>query len=201
MEELMASTKFDLTFPHQYEVEESQELPSRPSTMKHLYFPGGSDKGGQDGLLIKITPHVGEPWLGTFAFGSFQNGVTGVYSCPDEESVCVISAGEGYIVRADDPVVWKEIGTCPILNVRIVASKELLLFADFTRITAYGRRGHVWTTGSLSWDGIEIVNLTPEYIQGLAWDSPQQRKVEFVVDVETGRHTGGSSSEDYANAQ
>ena len=196
----MSSTKFHLVFPQQYRVEESLELPSGPS-MKHLYFPGGSEKGGQDGLLIKVTPRMGEVWLGTFAFGSFQNGVTGVYSCPDKESVCVISSGEGYIVRADDPVVWEEIGTCPILDVRIVANKELLLFADFTRITAYGQRGHVWTTGSLSWDGIEIVNVTPEHIRGLAWDSPQQRKVEFVVDVATGRHTGGSSSEEYANAE
>ncbi len=75
------------------------------------------------------------------------------------------------------------------------------LIADFTKMSAYGSRGHAWTTSDLSWDGIEIVDVTSEQIKGLAWDSPQQHEVEFLVDVETGKHIGGSSPERYVGAK
>lgn len=189
--------KFDLTFPHQYEVEESQELPSGHTKVKHIYFPDGSERGGQDGLLIKITPHAGGPWLGTFAFGAFPKAVTGIYSCPDEGSVCVVSFGEGYIVKANNPTIWEEVDACPILDVHVIVPKRLLIFADFTAISAYGPKGLAWVTSRLSWDGLKITEATPSYIRGLAWDSPQEREVEFLVDVKTGRHEGGSSPEGY----
>lgn len=195
----MTNIKFDFTFPHQYTIEELQELPSGLTKVKHIYFPTGSEKGGRDGFLIKINPRLGDPWLGTFAFGSFPKAITGIYSCPDEKLMCVISAGEGYIIRTDNPAIWEEIKVCPILDVRLIALRRLLIFADFTSISAYGSEGLEWTTDRLSWDGLRLAEVTPDYIKGFGWDAPREREVEFLVNVETGFHEGGLSPENYAN--
>jgi len=191
----MQRATIDLTFPHQYEVEEVHDLPSRPSTIKHVYFPGGSENGGRDGLLLRMVPTdgAGEAWLGTFAAGSFTSGVTGIYACPDPDSIAVVLDGEGYYVSASNPAAWEEIKVAPIVEVRIIVDPQMLLLVDYTRISAYGEQGHIWTTERLSWDGLRITETNDQWIRGIAWDSPQQRDVEFIVDIQTGRHTGGSN--------
>lgn len=181
-----ADAVFNLDFPHAYDLEECRELPPAVSTVKHFYFPGGSEIGGQDGLLLRIRPHEGNSWLGTFAFGSFRNGVTGVYTCPDSESLCVISAGEGYVVNVHKPSMWVETKVYPVIDVRILRDESLLVFSDFTHMAAYGPNGHIWTTPQLSSDGLEILEVTKQYIAGRAWDAPNQRNVEFRVDLKTG---------------
>jgi hypothetical protein len=179
--------KLDLTFPHRYEVEQLGELPSGAGERERRYFPGASEEGGRDGLLIRVKPDVGEPWIGIFAYGDgTPAATTGIYSCPDERSFCIISAGDGYIVRADDPLTWEEIQAYPVLDVRPVLARSLLVFVDFTSILAYGRTGVAWRTGQISSDGLEVKEITSRYIRGLAFDAVQQREVDFLVDLETG---------------
>ena len=183
-----------LGFAHDYRVEEVIELGMGLQVEKHFYFPGASEKGGRDGVLLRIIPVRGTSWVGTFAFGNdIPKAVTGVYSCPDPDSLCVISKGEGYLVSATEPTLWQRIDIYPILDVRIMKDVELLLFSDHTKIAAYDPQGHRWTTKDLSWDGIEITDVTTEQVCGLGWDSPMQRDVEFMVDLQTGKHVGGSS--------
>jgi hypothetical protein len=184
----------DLTFTHQYEIEVVSELPSGAGEQKRFYFPGGVEEGGRDGLLIEVSPRGGESWLGIFAFGyDSPDVVTGIYTYPDSISVCVISAGQGYIVRADEPHVWEEVEAYPILDVRSIPMRQLLLFADFTEIVAYGSGGMVWKTSRLSSDGLKIIEATSDYIRGLAWDAQRQQEVGFLIDVKTGRHEGGAN--------
>lgn len=138
------------------------------------------------------------PWVGTFGSGyDSPYAVTGIYSHPDARSVCGISAGQGHIVRTDDPTIWEEVKAFPILDVRLIPIRQLLVFADFTEMTAYGLSGMEWKTSRLSWNGLKITEATPDFIQGLAWDAPQQQEVEFFVDVKTGHHKGGSNPEQY----
>jgi hypothetical protein len=161
-----------------------------------MYFPGASETGGRDGLLVAVIPTAAPPWIGVFAGGYASSSVlSGVFSCPDGRSLCVVSSGRGYIVRVDDPEIWMELRSFPITDVRAISEGDLLVFADFTTLAAYGQLGLVWVTEQLSWDGLKLTEVTPELIRGTAWDSPRDREVEFVVDVRTGRHQGGSSPE------
>src|SRR5260370_36371493 len=132
------SIKVDLTYPHNYELEEMVELAPQPGEEEHLYFPGASHAGGHDGVLARVTPSTSGPaWTGTFAFrDNFPKAVTAVYACPDPESLCVIAKGSGYIVNSKAPHIWQAIEIYPILDVRAIARKELLIFAGFTRISA-----------------------------------------------------------------
>jgi hypothetical protein len=186
-------TRLDLAFPHQYEVEPEASLPPAPGKIRQFYYPGGIERGGGGGLVVKIIPQHGLTWIGTFASGyRSPTAVTGVFSCPDGHSLCVVSAGAGYIVRADDPQSWEEVRAHPITDVRAIPEAQLLVFADFTALSAYGSEGLAWTTDDLSWDGLEITEVSPDFIRGLAWDAPQGQQVEFCIDVGTGCHEGGS---------
>lgn len=191
----MKKVKLDLSFSHRYDVELSKELPSSSGELEHFYFSGDMGTEGKDGLLVRVVPHTGAAWLGTFAFGlDYQEAVMGVFSCPDEFTLCVVSSGRGYIVRATDPQTWTQVQAYPITAVYPMIERKRLVLVDLTGMTAYGSEGVAWKTPDLTWDGLRVTSVTPEYLRGLAWDSPNQRDVEFSVEVLTGRHEGGSSA-------
>jgi hypothetical protein len=196
----MNRIRLEFPFPHDYDADLTGELPPGPGQMRTIYFPGASETGGRDGLLVTVTPTAATPWIGVFAGGYDSSGVvSGVFGCPDRRSICVVSSGKGYIVRADDPAVWMEVHSFPIMDVRAMPESQLLVFANFTTLAAYGPNGLVWVTGDLSWDGLKLTEATPELIRGIAWDAPHEREVEFVVDVRTGGHEGGSSPEGHGS--
>jgi hypothetical protein len=186
--------RLGLTFPHSYQVEVLDELPGG-LTSERYYYPGASTDGGADGVLIRVVPQGRHPWLGTFAFGRVsRTSVTGVYTCPDVNNLCVIAAGAGYIVDTRDPNVWEEVPREPIMDVRPILERSILVFSDITQLTAYGPDGISWTTRRVSWDGITIIRVDPEELVGSAWDAPLQRQVEFRVDLRNGAVTGPGST-------
>jgi hypothetical protein len=125
--------------------------------------------------------------VGVFAFGyASPKSLMGVFSCPDKQLACIVSAGAGYLVRVDAPDTCDEIRSYPIVEARPILDRELLIFVDFSTLIAYGPKGIVWLADGRSWDGIEIIETTSDWIRGRAWDPPHQKYVEFLVDVETG---------------
>jgi hypothetical protein len=189
----------DLTFPTRYKAEHLLTLPSEAQEERRFYFPPTETPDRGPNLLVKVIPDTGEPWLGSFAPGyDSPKSVTGIYAYPDGMSLCGISQGKGCVIRSDNPHNWRGVDTHPILSVITIAAEHLLLFVDFTTISAYGQSGLVWKTPRLSWDGLTITEVTTNHVRGLAWDSPEDREVEFLVDIKTGHHKGGSSPEQYA---
>src|SRR2546425_2622421 len=114
-----AEATMDATFPHSYECKRLKET-SR-SALPHYYFPGASTQGGRDGLLVEVRPEHSQPWLGTFAFGQVTpNGVSGIFTTPDPQRLCVVSKGEGYLVSATTPTEWEVVRATPIIDVRSI---------------------------------------------------------------------------------
>lgn len=151
--------------------------------------PSGSER------LVKVSPTEGESWAGLFEPGVGR--VTMVFATPSPSVVCVVVAGQAYWVPVLAPEEFEEIPINPVELVRPVPGGQVMVFMDFTRLAAYGPQGRRWLTEDLSWDGLEITEVTTNCIRGLAWDSPANRKVEFCVDVMTGASTGGSSPKTY----
>jgi hypothetical protein len=188
----MDSGRLDLTFPHRYEVELEVELPPCPGNEKVFYFPEEPYRGGRSGgLLVRIVPDAGQPWIGMFA--GEGEGVDKVLSTPDEHRVCVVSEGAGYMVCADAPTRWERVQCGPILDVRPIPERQLLVFADFCRLVAYGREGVAWTVKQFHGDDLRITHVSPEHIKGLAYDVTRGRVVEFVLETQTGLPAAGSS--------
>ncbi|MBO0757412.1 MAG: hypothetical protein J2P54_16270, partial [Bradyrhizobiaceae bacterium] len=151
-----------------------------------------SVQGGRDGVLVKVRSERGQEWLGTFAFGHLTpNGVSGIFTTPDPDRLCVVAAGEGYFVSANRPTSWEGISVVPILDVRPVAARDIIVFADFTNLAAYGKTDLKWRTKRLSWDDLKITEVTDSFIKGEFWDILSEQMASFVVDLATGAHTGG----------
>ena len=142
-------------------------------------------------MLVKVVPYEGDPWIGEFAEG--LGGVSGLFATPSPTTLCVVSRGQGYWVPVLAPSDFKEVRCCPIKSVFVVPERNIVVFASYTELSCYGPDGFLWMTDRLSWDGLKITDITPQEIRGLAWDSPENKEVEFVVDIETGKHQGGAS--------
>jgi hypothetical protein len=130
-----AGATMDTTFLHTYEC---QRLTETPSTA-HYYFPSASMRGGRDGILVEVRPARGLSWLGTFASGRVTlKGVSGIFTTPNPQQFCVVSSGEGYFISAMTPTEWEPVRSTPIIDVRPILAREIIVFADFTELVAYG---------------------------------------------------------------
>ena len=194
----------DSTFARDYEYEEIDELPSSAS-LPHYYYPGTTTwsetriavpvpRPPTDGVLIKVIPPRGVPWIGTFAFGIVsRNGVTRVLTTPNPDVLCVAAKGAGYLVSASDPRTWKTVRAHPVLDVRQIPASRLVVFADFTDLVAYGADGIAWETERLGADDVKITDVSADEIHGTWWNPATQSTASFIVDLKTGVLKGGTS--------
>ncbi|MCU1283804.1 MAG: hypothetical protein JWO13_154 [Acidobacteriales bacterium] len=180
-------------FPHNYQVEILE------STGKFVSIgepPVRIPDGGEDveALTLKITPADSAPWVGSFARGFAGDELgSGIYAWPDGESLAVVSAGYGYVLKpANRGKNWVRLQPNPITDTRVFADHKLIVFTDFTHMFAYGAEKALWKSERLSWDGITVTQVATNHIFGMAWDAEQNKEVEFVIDVRTGEHTGGA---------
>ena len=180
----------DSTFPRRFEYDELSELPGGLSD-PHFYFPSASLKGGADGVLVRIRPAVGTPWIGTFAFGHNRGrAVTSVFTTPNPDVICVVADGAGYLVAANAPQDWYTVQAAPVLDVRQVPERSLLIFSDFSDLVAYGVSGMAWAA-RIGADDLRIVDASPDRISGTWWNPATGATAEFVVDPSTGELIGG----------
>ena len=180
----------DRTFPQSYEVEELPELPGNGKfEVPVFYFPRPTKtRPEHDGVWLKIRAASGKFWVGVFGFGYAEPpAISRVVSTPAPDLICVVSRGAAYIVKADEPDTWEQIPAMPVLDVRPVPEHQLLVFADFTRLTAYGSHGLTWRSPQVCWDELKILNLTNNSIEGVGFDPTRLGDSRFAVDVRTGR--------------
>jgi hypothetical protein len=132
--------KIELSFGCSYEFEVLSEIP--PSDIPRLYYPGAVPDGGKDGVIVKVSPQRKESCLGTFAFGQIApKGLTGVFSTPNVNRLCVVAKGNGYLVSAGEPQNWESIKAIPIIDARSFPKSGSIVFAYFTGLVAYGDKG------------------------------------------------------------
>ncbi|MEI6513279.1 MAG: hypothetical protein WCO51_08405 [bacterium] len=173
----------NLTLPHEYEIEVGADLPSGPGVITQLDIGENSFRSG--GLVVKVTPEAGVPWITTFIGGSF--GVDAVYSTPNTCVLCVISAGNGYFVEVNNPSEWKEVDeVSPITDSKLIPEIPLLLFSDFNSMVAYGKNGLVWSASELVTDYLEIDEATPEAICCTGYDPWEKGDTKIILDPKTG---------------
>lgn len=184
----------DFAFPRNYEAKVLESAPPVHPVEKLYHYPVELEEGDRSGAYVRVLPREGPAWSGFFALGFESDQViTALCSCPDPDSLCVIPGGYAYVVKATDPTNWFQVEQRPVMELRAVSEHELLLFAGFTTISAVGRLGLAWTTGRLSWEGVEITDIGGGKLRGLGWDAFTDKKAPFEVDLQTGKHTGGAS--------
>jgi len=110
-------------------------------------------------------------------------------------TLCVVLKGQGYWVPIGSPKAFEVVCSLPIKEVIAVPKGDKMIFVDYVRIAAYGESGFLWQTNSLSWDGLKIIKVTSTKISGIAWDAPNNKEVDFFVNIENGASEGGASPE------
>jgi len=184
-------TPFDHSFECSYDVEEVEELPTSFVGMR-WWFPGALSNGPSEGLHLIVRPRSGAPWIGTFERGDERFGApSGVFSTPAADAVCVVARGEGYIVSTTNPTVWENVIACPVFSVKPIASRGMLVFADYAKFFAYGREGLIWKTRCVSSDRLIITESNDDRILGEYWDASISKTVRFSVSLATGECEGG----------
>src|SRR5437870_2035633 len=136
MSEKNDTLDFDYTFPHLYDVQELGELPGSGLDAPLFYIPEPKTRTERDGLWLRIRSSNFPTWIGVFAFGSSPSALSCVISTPDPEVLCVVSRGAAYIVRPSEPKAWQQVRGHPIIDVRVLQDHQMLLLADFTKLTA-----------------------------------------------------------------
>jgi hypothetical protein len=168
--------------PCSYDAEVLDEL---PNTEVRYFYPKGARQS--DGLIIRVVPHGGSAWTGLFAKGRLAyHAPSGVYSGPDHDDVCVVSRGQGYIVKASAPDVWEEIAASPLLEVRSMPEARLLIFRTPWELAAYGVSGLKWRTDRLSVEGLRILETTGSFVR-VESDPGSGGEQEILIDLRTGK--------------
>lgn len=181
-------------FRYRYRV--LDEMPGMPCPIH--YFPSLEHGAGKDGVMVKLMPDTGDAWIGIFAFGDMlPSGTDEVLKGPGQNQLTVVAKGNGYIVAPDAPLKCTEVKACPVLRAVPVPHHELMIFHDYTEMVAYDQDGLAWMSKRLSWDGIEIDEVTDLHVVGRAWDAPSEQHVPFKVNLKTGEHEGGSAPPEY----
>lgn len=174
------NAELHLEFPHSFEVQFLQETLGTGLR----YFPAARHHDC-DGLLLQVVPGSAHPWSGLFAAKPSGHYTNGVYSCPDANSLCVVSNGAGYLLDVRDPDGYQEIPISPVLHVIAEPDTGLLVFANFTDVLAWGRSGKQWLAEHVSFDGIQNLRTETGILRGVAW-SPMDGEHPFALDLATG---------------
>ena len=192
-EAMHTSRAMDTSFAHSYNCEQMTELPN--VSLPHFYFPGSTTHGGRDGILVQVFPEQGDIWFGTFAFGRLSpNGLSGLFSTPSAGRFCVVAKGEGYLVTANARENWESVEIKPIMDVRAVVTHSLLIFADFSRLAAYGPSGLKWRSDRIGSDGVKIAGITDTSVHVKSWDAARQATTHVVVDLANGSQKASNSN-------
>jgi hypothetical protein len=174
---------FDLTFPRNYDVAES-ELPGHGQPV--IYQPGASSSHGKDGILLRFRPCGAHEWLGCFAFGHYSSyAFSGVFSTPNPAYTCVISNGRAYWVNAGDPSDCSTLNLFPVLNARCLSDLNVLLINDFVSVGVVDGGGVLWRSPRLCWDELRIMEIAEGVASGVGYDplNSQTWESDFKLDL------------------
>jgi hypothetical protein len=172
----------------------AEVLSGRPMILprRHFVYPVEVEEIERGALELMVQPAAAEAFLATCALGFASPAVpTGVWSCPDPAMVCAVAGGYTYMIDSRAPQRWQQVGYRPVTEVRPIAEAGLLVFVSFHSVEAWAAAGRMWQTSRLSWEGVRLGEATAKELRGWGWDMRTDTEMEFVVDLETGKHTGG----------
>jgi hypothetical protein len=156
--------------------------------------PGEEDALARGALQVMVHPASGGDFLATCALGFNERSMpTAIFACPNENEMCAVAGGYAYVIDTLAPEHSTHLPQRPVVEVVPVPSHELLLFAGFHTIYAWGRGGETWQTSRLTWEGLKIAKIEDDMLHGTGWDLMSDREVPFQVDLRTGAHKGGAA--------
>lgn len=192
----MADTAGDIQeFPRNWSIEVLKTPPLIAPARQFIYpqqIAGEEDALARGALQLMVRPASGGTFLATCALGFTDPAMpTGVFACPNPDEMCAVAGGYAYVIDTAQPEHCSHIPLKPVVEVRPLVARELLLFVGFHSIAAWGRSGLAWESARLSWEGVRITNIDGDVLHGTGWNLMTDREVAFSLDLLTGQHQGG----------
>jgi len=182
-------------FPHNWSADILTTPPLIAPARQFIYpkqIAGEEDALARGALQLMVRPADGGTFLATCALGFTDPAMpTGVFASPNPQEMCAVAGGYAYIIDTAQPEHCIHIGLKPVVEVRPLATQELLLFVGFHSIVAWGRNGLAWESARLSWEGIRIASIEANVLHGTGWNLITDREVAFSLNLLTGQHNGG----------
>jgi hypothetical protein len=183
-----------LSFQHQYEIQILDSVPDESQHHVNYFYPQATPTNRPDAVKFLVTPQFAKPWVGVVSPGPYVSChvSNGIYSCPHPRLLCVVSGGQAIIIDSEIPCNWSAVPCTPVLDVKVLVPLQLIVFSDFSRVTAWGRDGLAWTTRPLAFKGLRITHADKNYVYGTTLDlNGPIPLVPFKIYAETGRTQGG----------
>lgn len=184
----------ELDFGAPYELEQLERI-DRSSSRKAYGFPDAVLLDRQQELadrpILRVTPEVGDPWVGVFYGGDYNAPAAApsrLIAWPDGRSFCVLYGGSATVVRADDPQDTYEIDTYPVTQIFVATDRGIVVFADFTNLTAYGADGLLWRSRRLALDQVRVEGIEGDALAVYGFFGGSSDR--FAVDLATGQASG-----------
>ena len=189
----------DESFPHTWQAERLAFrpliAPARQITLPRP-VPGEEDTLARGALELLIRPASAAPFLATCALGFADPSLpTGLWSCPNPDHLCAVAGGYAYLVPTSAPnpqLSSTHLPLRPVTAILPAITANLLLFAGFHGIVAWGPEGILWQSARLSWEGLTDLQIDGNHLHGRGWDMLSDREIPFTLDLSTGTHTGGA---------
>lgn len=185
----------DLSFPHQWQAE---ILAVRPPILpvRHFIYPAQAEEVERGALEVMVRPqtdqHLAQPFLATCALGFRDPAVpTGIWSTPEPEKICAVSGGYAYLIDTAVPERFTMLALRPVLEIRVVLSESLLLFAGHRSILAWGSNGQAWESEKLSDEGLTLGIVDNGILHGKGWEMMSDRETAFLLDLRSGARLPG----------
>jgi len=152
-----------------------------------VYVPGEEDAMARGALLLMVKPAQRPAFMATCARGfASEDAPTGVFACPNPDVMCAVAGGYAYMVNVTRPESCTQIPFRPVVEVRPLVEQELMLFAGFHALLAWGAEGERWRTGKLTDEGLRITGVDDGAVHGFGWKMMTDKEVPFRVDLKTG---------------
>ena len=173
----------DFTLRKDANVERREFFPSQ----QRFYIPEGGLEDGKDGVIVTFGSGTEHEWTGIFAFG--WNGTLttkAIVPLPINDRVLVVSNGDGFIVRESFPGKFEKVHAIPVRSIHIIKSHSMVVLADDTSLSAYGKDGLVWKTDRIAWSELRVQSISPKKITCKTFDIRSDEEISFTVDLNTG---------------
>ena len=191
----MPAPTIELAFPHFWRAE---VLPLRPQILpsRHFTYPREAEEIERGALEVLVHPaprtavergREQGSFLATCALGFRDPAVpTGLWSCPNPEEICAVAGGYAYLIDTASPALFAMPNYRPVLQIRPVPEKGLLLFVGHRGILAWAAAGQAWESQKLSDEGVAITGVAGDVLEGTGWNMRTDRETGFRLDMRTG---------------
>ena len=182
-------------FPHSWTAQVFKTAPLIAPARQFVYplhVAGEEDAMNRGAMLVEVKPAAGGLFLATCALGFQEASLpSGVFACPRPDDLLAVAGGYAYLVDTLHPETCLHLPLRPVASILAAPEDGLLLLAGFHNIVAIGVNGIAWQSERVSWEGVAMGEVVGGALHGTGWNMQSDKDVPFVLDLRTGKHSGG----------